>query len=189
MEKNVLLIPVCILSLALLMSETAHCQGFLKKLKQKVENVVVGTDESEDNTDRDSEEGEPENATPTPTDRIPKLRVAASSWDEMIQPSKATTAKALLNELPALPTIAALATPTEEARTNYYRKIVAADMRVEELDQQNTCSDEEMLAARDKLCQELAGVMGLTVDEMKPWKIPTCPKRKSNGSWRKQRSP
>lgn len=175
MKKNVLLIPVCILSLALLMPATAHCQGFLKKLKQKVENVVVGTDESEDNTDQDSEEGEPGNATPTPTDRIPKLRVAASSWDEMIQPSKATTAKALLNELPALPTVAALAAPTEEARASYYRKIVAVDMRVEELDQQNTCSDEEMLAARDKLYQELAGVMGLTVDEMKLLEDPNLP--------------
>lgn len=173
MKKNVLLIPVCILALALLMPTTAHCQGFLKKLKQKVENVVVGTDESDDNTDRDSEEGEPGNATPT--DRIPKLRVAASSWDEMIQPSKATTAKALLNELPALPTVAALAAPTEEARASYYRKIVAVDMRVEELDQQNTCSDEEMLAARDKLYQELVGVMGLTVDEMKLLEDPNLP--------------
>lgn len=175
MKKNVLLIPVCILALAFLMPATAHCQGFLKKLKQKVENAVVGTDESEDNTDWDSEEGETENATPTPTDRIPKLRIATSSWDEMIQPSKASTAKALLNELPALPTVAALAAPTEEARASYYRKIVAVDMRVEELDQQNTCSDEEMLAARDKLYLELAGVIGLTVDEMKLLEDPNLP--------------
>ncbi len=66
MKKNVLLIPVCILALAFLMPATAHCQGFLKKLKQKVENAVVGTDESEDNMDRDSEEGETENATKSP---------------------------------------------------------------------------------------------------------------------------
>ena len=71
MKKNVLLIPVCILALAFLMPATAHCRGFLKKLKQKVENAVVGTDESEDNMDRDSEEGETENATKSPSYQRP----------------------------------------------------------------------------------------------------------------------
>lgn len=175
MKKNVLLIPVCMLALAFLMPATAHCQGFLKKLKQKVESAVIGTDESEESTDSDLEEGAPENANPTPADKIPKLRIASSSWDELIQPSKASTVGALLSELPALPSIAALATPTEEARAAYYRKIVAVDMRVEELDNQNTCSDEEMLAARDKLYQELTGILGLTVDEMKRLEDPNLP--------------
>lgn len=175
MKKYVLLIPVCILALAFMMPATAHCQGFLKKLKQKVENAVIGTEETEDCTDRDNEEGEPENANPTPADKIPKLRIASSSWDEMIQPSKASTVKALLNELPALPTIDEMATPTEEARAAYYRKIVAVDMRVEELDEQNTCSDEEMLAARDKLYKELTDILGLTVDEMKRLEDPNLP--------------
>ena len=50
MKKNVLLIPVCVWALAF-MPATAHSQGFLKKLKQKVENAVVGTDVSEENAD------------------------------------------------------------------------------------------------------------------------------------------
>lgn len=174
MKKNVLLIPVCLLILAF-MPATAHSQGFLKKLKQKVENAVVGTDESETSTDGKSEDGEPENITPTPVDKIPKLRIATSSWDEIIQPSKAFTPRALLNELPALPTVTAMVTPTEEVRASYYRKIVAVDMRVEELDEQNTCSDEEMLAARDKLYQEMAGIVGLTVEEMKRLEDPNLP--------------
>lgn len=174
MKKNVLLIPVCLLLLAL-MPATAHSQGFLKKLKQKVENAVEGTDEPEENADEEGEEGEPGNGTPTPADKIPKLRIATSSWDEMIQPSKASTVKALLNELPALPTVAAMVTPTEEARASYYRKIVAVDMRVEELDEANTCSDDEMLAARDKLYKEMAGVVGLTVEEMKRLEDPNLP--------------
>lgn len=41
-------------------------------------------------------------------------------------------------------------------------------IRVEELDGVNTCSDEEILAAREKIYQELADVIGLTVEEMKP---------------------
>lgn len=174
MKKNVLLIPVCVWALAF-MPATAHSQGFLKKLKQKVENAVVGTDASEENADDESTEGEPASGTPTPADKIPKLRMASSSWDEMIQPSKASTVKALLDELPALPSVDAMVAPTEEGRASYYRKIVAVDMRVEELDEQRTCSDEEMLAAREKLYQEMIDITGLTVEEMKRLEDPNLP--------------
>ena len=174
MKKNVLLMPVCVWALAF-MPATAHSQGFLKKLKQKVENAVVETDASEENTDEAATEGEAVNGTPTPADKIPKLRMAVSSWDEMIQPSKASTVRALLDELPALPSVAAMVAPTEEGRASYYRKIVAVDMRVEELDEQRTCPDEEMLAAREKLYQEMIDITGLTIEEMKRLEDPNLP--------------
>ena len=57
--------------------------------------------------------------------------------------------------------------PEETARATYYRKIVAVDMRITELDSIHTCSDEEMIALRDKFYVELADINGITVEEMK----------------------
>lgn len=167
MKKNVLLTLISILSLAFVPVNT-YGQGFLKKLKQKVEKAV-GMEETteENNLQEETEEGEKPKGTVTATDRLPKLHTSTSVWDEVVQPSKASSVSALLGELPALPSISELAVPTTAARQNYYRKIVAVDLRVKELDKQNTCSDEEMLALRDKLYQELAAATGLTIDEMK----------------------
>lgn len=167
MKKNVLLTLISILSLALVPTDT-YGQGFLKKLKQKVEKAV-GMEEptEESNLQEETEEGETPKGTVTATDRLPKLHTSTSVWDEMVQPSKASSVNALLNELPALPSISELAVPTAAARQNYYRKIVAVDLRVRELDEQNTCPDEEMLALRDKMYQELAAATGLTAEEMK----------------------
>lgn len=164
MKKNVLLTLISLLSLAFVPTDT-YGQGFLKKLKQK----VVGMEEpaEEDNPQQEVEEGETPKGTVTATDRLPKLHTSTSVWDEVVQPSKASSVSALLNELPALPSIEELAVPTTAARQNYYRKIVAVDLRVKELDELNTCSDEEMLALRDKMYQELAAATGLTVEEMK----------------------
>lgn len=172
MKKNVLLTLTSLFILAL-MPMNGYGQGFLKKLKQKVEKAV-GMEEpaAESNLQKAAEEGNTPQGTPTATDRLPKLRIPTSSWDEMIQPSKASSVRALLNELPALPSINELAVPTAEARESYYRKIVAVDLRVEELDKMNTCSDEEILAAREKIYQELADVIGLTVEEMKQLENP-----------------
>lgn len=171
MKKNVLLTLTVFFILAL-MPMNSYGQGFLKKLKQKVEKAVDMEEPKEEAAD---EEGNTPQGTPTATDRLPKLRIPTSSWDEMIQPSKASSVRALLNELPALPSINELAVPTAEARESYYRKIVAVDLRVEELDKVNTCSDEEILAAREKIYQELAGVIGLTVEEMKQLEDPNLP--------------
>lgn len=40
-------------------------------------------------------------------------------------------------------------------------------MRAGELDDELSCSDEEMIAARDKIYKELEGITGLTSEEMK----------------------
>lgn len=167
MKKNVLLTLISILSLTFVPQHTSG-QGFLKKLKQKVEKAVGMEETAEENDSPETaEDEETPKGTVTATDRLPKLHTSTSVWDEVVQPSKASSVSALLNELPALPSIGELANPTAAARQSYYRKIVAVDLRVRELDKQNTCSDEEMLALRDKLYQDLAAATGLTPDEMK----------------------
>lgn len=176
MKKNVLLALTSLFILAFVPTNS-YSQGFLKKLKQKVEKAV-GMEElaEESNQQEAAEEGESPKGTVTATDRLPKLHSSTSVWDEVVQPSQASSVNALLNELPALPSISELAVPTTAARQNYYRKIVAVDLRIKELDEQNTCSDEEMLALRDKLYQELTAVTGLTADEMKRLEDPNISK-------------
>ena len=136
-----------------------HGQSFLKKLKQKVGNVVGTKDDT-------AEIGE------EPTDKLQKRRTATATWDEMIAPSRANSPEALLNELPPLPSVESIVYPEETARATYYRKIVAVDMRITELDSIHTCSDEEMIALRDKFYVELADINGITVEEMKSLEDP-----------------
>ena len=95
----------------------------------------------------------------------------------MIAPSRANSPEALLNELPPLPSVESIVYPEETARATYYRKIVAVDMRITELDSIHTCSDEEMIALRDKFYVELADINGITVEEMKSLETRTSPKR------------
>lgn len=57
--------------------------------------------------------------------------------------------------------------PDETKREAYYRRLRAIELRVEELDEQWACSDEEMLAAREKVYKEMEGVFSLTAAEMK----------------------
>lgn len=167
--KNMTLFIVCIAGCWAFSSTPAYGQGFLKKLKQKVEKAVELDEESlqNDSSKEQEENKEPDNRTPNPADKLPKRRIATSSWDEVIAPSKAETPAALLRELPSLPSIESMANPTEEARKTYYRRIVAVDMRVTELDKLYACSDEEMIAYRDKLYEEMAGLTGLTTAELR----------------------
>lgn len=79
-----------------------------------------------------------------------------------------------------MPSVESIVYPEETARATYYRKIVAVDMRITELDSIHTCSDEEMIALRDKFYVELADINGITVEEMKSLKTRTSPKRKRN---------
>ena len=74
-----------------------------------------------------------------------------------------------------LPSVESIVYPEETARATYYRKIVAVDMRITELDSIHTCSDEEMIALRDKFYVELADINGITVEEMKSLEDPNLP--------------
>ena len=154
-----------------------HGQSFLKKLKQKVGNVVGTKDDTAEIGEEPFVGGDGDQPTRsvTPTDKLQKRRTATATWDEMIAPSRANSPEALLNELPPLPSVESIAYPEETARATYYRKIVAVDMRITELDSIHTCSDEEMIALRDKFYVELADINGITVEEMKSLEDPNLP--------------
>lgn len=165
MKKNVLLTLISILSLAFVPMDT-YSQGFLKKLKQKVEKTV-GMEQEDEPTRNQNEDTAAPTAQVSATDIMPKLRQSAVIWDGEVQPSRAANARALLKELPALPSANEIAAPSDASRTAYYNKLSAIDMRVDELDRQYACSDEEMAAARENIYRELTGILGLSVEEMK----------------------
>ncbi|WP_455671631.1 hypothetical protein [Phocaeicola sp.] len=154
-------------SIILTLPAKTSAQGFLKKLKQKVEKTV-GTEPKE-------EPATSQAAQVSATDILPKLRQSTVTWDGEVQPSRAANARALLNELPALPSASEIAYPSDALRTTYYNKLSAIDMRVNELDQQYTCSDQEMEAARENLYKELTDILGLSVEEMKRLEDPNIP--------------
>lgn len=165
MKKNVLLTLISILSLAFVPMDT-YSQGFLKKLKQKVEKTV-GMEQEDEPTRNQNEDTAVPTAQVSATDIVPKLRQSTVIWDGEVQPSRAANARALLKELPALPSANEIAAPSDASRTAYYNKLSAIDMRVDELDRQYACSDEEMAAARENIYRELTGILGLSVEEMK----------------------
>ena len=174
MKQKTLGILAAVLMLAASPADT-HAQGFLKKLKQKAEkavNKVVGIEEEPQAETVVNEENA--GKQPTATDRVPKLRQPTFVWDGQVSPSTASTVQGLLNELPALPSVEQIANPNDTERQAYYNRLSAISMRVEELDEQWTCSDEEMLALRDRFYKDLAETYGITIEEMKLLEDPNC---------------
>ncbi len=183
------LFPILLATLALLFAAPADtsAQGFLKKMKQKAEkaiNKVAGVDEDaydedEDDNRRNDDDaassessGNPLTDQPSATDKLPKLKQSSVVWDGEVTPSSAANARALLGELPALPTAEQIANPVQSTVDAYYRQLSALNMRAEELDEEQACSDEEMLAARDRLYDEVADVLGISAADMKRMEDP-----------------
>ena len=174
MKQKTLGILAAVLMLAAAPADT-HAQGFLKKLKQKAEkavNKVVGIEEEPQAETVINEENA--GKQPTATDRVPKLRQPTFVWDGQVSPSTASTVQQLLNELPALPSVEQIVNPDDAQRQAYYNRLASISMRVEELDEQWTCSDEEMLALRDQLYKDLAETWGISVEDMKRLEDPNC---------------
>ena len=154
-------------------------QGFLKKLKDKAENAVGGaimkklgledaqTPENQSVMQDSPAEPEKPLGPVSASDQIPKLRVSSVVWENQVVPSRATDVYGLIDDLPPLPTPEQIAEYDESSYRTYYDRIAAVNMRVEELDEQQSCSDEEMIAAREDLMNDLADLFGLTEDEMK----------------------
>ncbi len=168
-------IAIGILAACLMMASPAdlHAQGFLKKLKDKAEDKLmnaIGLGSKEEQLPQNEvkmEEAEQEYQQPaSATDKIPKLRQSCVVWDGQVTPSTAADHRALMNELPALPSAEEMANPTPSVREAYYNKLYSLSLRAKELDDMYTCSDEEILAAREKLYKELEGITGLTAEEM-----------------------
>lgn len=176
MKKRWIII-LCTAGCCMLAPADAEAQGFLKKMKQKAEkalNKVTGVDEEPKEESAPTNEN-PMASTPTATDRIPKLRQSTLVWDGEVRPSSASTVQQLLNELPPLPNLEDVVQPDETKREAYYRRLRAIELRVEELDDQWACSDEEMLAAREKIYKEMESFTGLTAAEMKRLEDPNLP--------------
>lgn len=174
MKTRIVGILAAVLMLAAAPADT-HAQGFLKKLKQKAEqavNKVVGIEEEPPTETVVNEENA--GSKPTATDRVPKLRQPSFVWDGQVSPSTASTVQQLLNELPALPSVEQIVNPDDAQRQAYYNRLASISMRVEELDEQWTCSDEEMLALRDQLYKDLAETWGISVEDMKRLEDPNC---------------
>lgn len=153
-------------------------QNFLKKLKDKAESAVEGAimktlgledTKEEISSVTQSAPAEPEKPSGpvSASDQIPKLRVSSVVWEGQVTPSKAVDAYGLIEDLPSLPTPEQIADFDESAYKAYYDKIAAVSMRVNELDSQNSCSDEVMIAAREELMKDLADLFGLTEEEMR----------------------
>lgn len=173
MRQKIVTIMMCVAAL-MLMPHEADAQGFLKKMKEKAGKAldkVAGKEEFPDD-DVDVAESDDLPATPTPTDRLPKLHRSTVVWNGEVQPSKAANPRALLNELPALPAVEQLVNPDDAEFSAYNRQLSAISLRVDELDEQYSCSDKEMLAARENLYKELQDLTGLTPEEMKTFEDP-----------------
>ena len=170
MKKTLLL-----LVLACCIPTGGYGQGFMKKLKQKVESAVgisesanVAEDQAQAGSNHDgNSDGNKPTQRPTPSDKLQKLRTATATWDEAVTPSKASSIEALLKELPPLPSVDEMANPNAAARETYYRKIVAVTTRVRELDKQYTCSDKEMVAFRESMYASAAQKLGITEAELR----------------------
>ncbi len=151
-----------------------HAQNFLKKLKDKAEDkllnaIGLGSNEEEQQPENEADMEEEEQAYQQPasaTDKLPKLRQSSVVWDGQVTPSTAADHKALMNELPSLPSAEEMADPTPSVREAYYNKLYSLSLRAKELDAMYTCSEDEMLAAREAMYKEMEGITGLTAEEM-----------------------
>ena len=169
MKKVLFLLAVVLMSDA----TDANAQGFLKKLKQKAQAAVSsikGTDneDSEEQQDADSDEpADPSNLTVAQgSDIVPKRKTSTITWDGTITPSTASTAAALMKELPALPSAEKMARSSMEERDAYTQKIAAVTLRAEQLQKgTDECSDAEMEAQRQKWENKIQDMFGLTKEE------------------------
>ena len=168
-------------ALLLLSTTDASAQGFLKKLKQKAEKAmsgVVGMDKQEEQQEEATAtlyDNEPPSyndedngglTVAQGSDVVPKRKTVTITWDGTVTPSTASTAAALMKELPALPSAEKMARSTMEERDAYTLKIAAVVTRAEQL-QKGTgeCSDTEMEALRLKWENKIQDQFGLTKEE------------------------
>ena len=167
-------------ALLMLSMADASAQGFLKKLKQKAEQAVggmIGNNQQEDSEEATATlyDNEPSSSADDSggltvaqgSDVVPKRRTATVTWDGTVTPSTASTAAALMKELPALPSAEKMARSTMEERDAYTLKIAAVTTRAEQLQKgTDECSDAEMEALRQKWENKIQHMFGLTKEEM-----------------------
>ncbi len=183
MKHNIIYTTLLAFALFTAMPVESYGQGFLKKLKDKAEKAVskaVGVDTEVEEKHSLAESGNDTDNNPlanqaSAAEKLPKLKQTTVVWDGEVTPSKAANVQALLGELPALPTAEQIAEPDDAAMSAYHRQLSALSMRADELDEELTCSDEEMLAARDRLYKELEDLFGVSAEELKRLDDPNTP--------------
>lgn len=159
-----------IVALLMLSTADANAQGFLKKLKQKAQSAVgiSSREEREDHNKVENTESAPSDIVVAQgSDIIPKRKTSTVTWDGVLTPSTASTAEALMKELPPLPSAEKMAKSTMEERDAYAQKIAAVVVRADQLQrEQSGCSDAEMEALRQKWEGKIQNQFGLTKAEL-----------------------
>ena len=163
-----------------LLCAPAGAQGLLGKLKEKaseaVGNVMSGAlsgaigEKIQDAIPGIANQAGPEGEAPTAVtgeQALPPRRESTFGWDGPVTLSEAKFPIPLMNELPAVPSAAELANPTEAAQIAYYKAIKAVTLRAEELNSDTTCADEETLLWREKSNKMLREIFGLTEAEIR----------------------
>ena len=160
---------------ALLMLSTAdaNAQGFLKKLKQKAQQAVLGNQEENEDVSKEPQVESDEPADPSNlavaqgSDIVPKRKTSTITWDGTVTPSSASTPEALMKELPQLPSAEKMARSTMEERDAYTMQIARVVARAEQLQNASKdCSDADMEALREKWERKIQDMFGLTKEEM-----------------------
>jgi hypothetical protein len=172
------LITLIVMALLFVPIQQADAQGFLKKALNKAKAAMSSqtTDEEEEEKNeapansikasRNNSDDEGSIMAASAKDQLQPKRQSTLTWDEAVVPSTASSAEALMKELPAVPSVSQLVEPDEDAQILYYRAIKKVSLRAEELNEDATCDDEYTKQWRDKANQILKD-LGLTDADIK----------------------
>ena len=169
--KKIIMMMAALLMLSM---ADANAQGFLKKLKQKAQQAVLGNqveereEPSEELQTMSDESADPSKlAVAEGSDIVPKRKTSTVTWDGTVTPSSASTPEALMRELPQLPSAEKMARSTMEERDAYAMQIARVVARAEQLQNASKdCSDADMEALREKWERKIQDLFGLTKEEM-----------------------
>ena len=172
-------LSLLVLALLLVPAQQADAQGFLKKALNKAKELTKSTQVQEEEEDEDeapvrssssrsksTSDDEGGLGVASAKDQLQPKRQSTLTWDEAVVPSTASSAEALMKELPAVPTVAQLIEPDEDAQILYYRAIKKVSLRAEQLNEDATCDDETTNLWRNKANQVLKD-LGLSDADIK----------------------
>ncbi|MBQ6746544.1 MAG: hypothetical protein IJR07_05820 [Bacteroidaceae bacterium] len=174
------LITLLVMALLLVPAQQADAQGFLKKALNKAKELTKSTqtveeeeEEEDDSSSRSTSRSSRSNSdddgglgVASAKEQLQPKRQSTLTWDEAVVPSTASSADALMKELPAVPSVAQLIEPDEDTQILYYRAIKKVSIRAEELNEDATCDDEYTKQWRDKANQILKD-LGLSDADIK----------------------
>ena len=184
-----LLVAIAALSL---LCAPAQAQGFLNKLKEKASESMGGAfggalgEKMQGRVPEDSQSGARTDDADVPAavtgkQALPARRVSTFGWDGPVTPSSAQFPIPLMNEFPAVPSASELAHPTEEAQIAYYKAIKAVTLRAEELNEDTTCEENQVLLYREKTNKMLSDLFGLTpaeIEELQDENLPEAERKR-----------